>query len=235
MKRACDVCGRDFESTRNSKRCSIECRKLHEKTRTKLFFQNNKPPPVISNCVICKSSFRKFGAAITCSEKCRKVRKRERDARVPVIAECDICGSEFRKLGTSKRCSEECKRLNKNKYARGYSKKESYTKWRRKNRQANRERIIKLNRQLKEKYPERYREYSKKYYQLNPEKFRKRSRESQKQSVESLSDRYIRQLLELPAGEGDEKLIELKRQLVKLRRVLKQKSKETTGKENQNG
>ena len=225
-KAICDVCGSEFDKVRTAKRCSPECMRKYQKQRLKERYEDTKRP-VISNCVICGERFQKLGQAVTCSKECRAERRRQSDrARRAVIVNCDVCGKQFRKTaGKSKRCSDECRKAGKQATTLKNSRTEHARKYRSEYKKRNRPRINELQQATREKHPERSREYTQKYYWSQPEKFRRRARESSKRCVETLSDGYVRQLLGLSSVSFE--LLELKRQHVKLKRVLKEKHSKT--------
>ena len=67
-------------------------------------------------CIQCGKEFESFNQRKTCSEACRKARKRDQDmrckngrGRVGTVAVCPICGKKFTVKGTTQKyCSDKC-------------------------------------------------------------------------------------------------------------------------------
>lgn len=82
-------------------------------------------------CARCGKEFQHENAnVLTCSESCRKARKRDQDIRCKAgkgrtgqIATCKYCGKKFTVLGTTQKfCSQKCRKANENRLKRAQAK-----------------------------------------------------------------------------------------------------------------
>lgn len=82
-------------------------------------------------CVRCGKEFQHENAnVLTCSEACRKARKRDQDiicksgrGNIGRIVKCAYCGKEYEVLGTTQKfCSQKCRKANENRLTKSKQK-----------------------------------------------------------------------------------------------------------------
>ena len=116
MKKACVVCGGEFEA-RHRLRVTCCSDAAHRRGRINL---RRRLSSDTRTCAVCGDSFSAAGAAPkkTCSAACSVLHKKSRDARrhqrqyVPAgtIKQCIVCGKDFAFHRNKKTCSRECNR-----------------------------------------------------------------------------------------------------------------------------
>ena len=115
----CEVCGKEFETSRPAKYCSEDCKKeaRNERRRASRNVSNVKV------CSICGNEFKGHGNSKYCSTECAiegnrrlardrvidyEARNERRRASRRTSKLCPICGKEFIGTGRDKYCSNEC-------------------------------------------------------------------------------------------------------------------------------
>jgi len=124
MKRVCDICNKEFETSQyNKKHCSKKCSNINKQEKLKQWFLKNKKEVYEKfeiKCDICSKIFFGKKNQKRCSNKCAHINKlqninkksyennKEKYLKKRIEKTCDICNKLFLGDLTQKRCSIKC-------------------------------------------------------------------------------------------------------------------------------
>ena len=146
---------------------------------------------------------------------------------------CIICGTIFNANGRDLACSLECRNINEKNKRKIYNKNYKRDKTKKsisdkkyiekvKNTEHYKEKLKEIR--VRYRKTEKYKEYQKRYKDEHQEQIRKVAKIYNKKHTKMLSDYYVLRALNLKKQEAPIKLIEAKREQLKLHRLIKEKT-----------